>query len=75
VSQENVELVRRVIEAWNRGDIDGWLDQATSDFVWIPAGPAAVERSVYRGRDEVREAMAGGWETWDEFRFEESEIS
>ena len=74
MSHENVELIRRAIEAWNRGDIDGWLDQATPDFVWIPAGPAAVERSVYRGRDEVREAMAGGWETWQEFRFEESEI-
>jgi ketosteroid isomerase-like protein len=74
MSQENVELIRRAIEAWNRGDIDGWLDQATPDFVWIPAGPAAVEHSIYRGRDEVREAMAGGWETWEEFRFEESEI-
>jgi ketosteroid isomerase-like protein len=74
MSQENVELIRRAIEAWNRADIDGWLDQATPDFVWIPAGPAAVERSAYRGRDEVREAMASGWETWEEFRFEESEI-
>jgi ketosteroid isomerase-like protein len=72
--QENVEIVRRAIEAWNRADIDGWLDQATPDFVWIPAGPAAVEHSVYRGRDEVREAMASGWETWDEFRFEEESV-
>jgi ketosteroid isomerase-like protein len=76
MSEENVEPIRRAIEAWNRADIDGWLDEATRDFVWIPAGPAAVERSVYRGRDEVREAMAGGAgrEIWEEFRFEESEI-
>jgi ketosteroid isomerase-like protein len=74
MSRENVKIVRAVIDAWNRGDIDGWLDQATPDFVWIPAGPAAVERSVYQGRDEVREAMAGGSETWEEFHFEESEI-
>jgi len=74
MSEENVEIVRAVIDAWNRGDIDGWLDQATPDFVWIPAGPAAVERSVYQGREEVREAMAGGSETWEEFRFEESDI-
>jgi ketosteroid isomerase-like protein len=74
MSRENVELIRRAIEAWNRADIDGWLDQATPDFVWIAAGPAAVERSVYRGRDDVREAMAAGWETWEEFRFEEGEI-
>jgi ketosteroid isomerase-like protein len=74
MSQENVELLRRAIEAWNRADIDGWLDQATPDFVWIPAGPSAVEGGVYRGRDEVREAMTAGWETWQEFRFEEDEI-
>jgi ketosteroid isomerase-like protein len=73
MSQENVELIRRAIAAWNRADIDGWLDQATPDFVWIPAG-AAVEGGVYRGRDEVREAMAGGRESWEEFRFEENEI-
>ena len=70
MSQENVKLIRRAIEAWNRADIDGWLEQATPDFVWIPA----AEHSVYRGRDEVREAMASGWETWKEFRFEEGEI-
>jgi ketosteroid isomerase-like protein len=74
MSRENVELIQRAIEAWNRADIDGWLDQATPDFVWIPVGPAAVERSVYRGRDEVREAMAGGRDTWGEFRFEECEV-
>jgi ketosteroid isomerase-like protein len=74
MSEENVEIVRRAIEAWNRADIDGWLDQATLDFVWIPAGPLPVEHRIYRGRDEVREAMASGLDTWAEFRFEESEI-
>src|SRR5262245_10161452 len=73
MSEENVELIRRAIEAWNRDDIDGWLDQATADFVWIPAG-AAVEGGIYRGRDTVRQAMAGGRESWEEFRVEEGEI-
>ena len=74
MSQENVETMRRGIEAWNRRDLEGWLERATPDVEWIPASPAAVERSVYRGKEEVRQAFAAIWETWEEFRFEESEI-
>ena len=29
-----------------------------------PIGPAAVERAVYRGRDEVSGGFASTWETW-----------
>jgi hypothetical protein len=54
MSQENVELLRRGIEAWNRRELDVWLDLGTPDVEWMPAGPAAVERTVYRGYDEVR---------------------
>jgi ketosteroid isomerase-like protein len=25
MSQENVETVRHLTDAWNRGDLDGWL--------------------------------------------------
>jgi hypothetical protein len=78
MSEENVENCRRAFEAWNRRDIDGWLDQTDGwldqtapDFEWIPANPAAVERNVYRG---VRQAFAEIWEIWEVFRLEESEI-
>ena len=74
MSQDNVETMRRGIEAWNRRDLEGWLERATPDVEWIPASPAAVERSVYRGQEEVRQAFAVIWETWEEFRCEESEI-
>ncbi len=73
MSQENVEICRQGIEGWNRRDIDRLLDQAAPDLEWIPASPAAVERSVYQGHEEVRQAFASIWETWEEFRFEESE--
>jgi len=74
MSEENVENCRRAFEAWNRRDVDGWLDDAAPDFEWIPAGPAAVERSVYRGKEEVRQAFTAIWEVWEVFRFDESEI-
>ena len=37
MSQENVELVKRGIEAYNRRDIDAIYEMATSDFEWVPA--------------------------------------
>ena len=74
MSDENVENCRRAFEAWNRRDIDGWLAQAAPDFEWIPANPAAVERNVYRGDEEIRQAFAEIWEIWEVFRLEESEI-
>jgi ketosteroid isomerase-like protein len=74
MSQANVELLRKGIDAWNRREADLWLSYAAPEIEWLPAGPAAVERSVYRGYDEVASGFASAWETWDLFEFEESEI-
>jgi ketosteroid isomerase-like protein len=74
MSQENVELLRRGIEAWNRRELDVWLDLGTPDVEWMPAGPAAVERTVYRGYDEVRDGIEAVFETWEVFEFQEGEV-
>jgi ketosteroid isomerase-like protein len=74
MSQENVELLRRGIEAWNRRELDVWLDLGTPDVEWMPAGPAAVERTVYRGYDEVRAGIEAVFETWDVFECQETEV-
>ncbi|HEV7462005.1 MAG TPA: nuclear transport factor 2 family protein [Solirubrobacteraceae bacterium] len=74
MSSENVEIVRKGIEAWNQHDADLWLSYAAPDVEWMPAGPAAVERTVYRGRDEVASGFAAVWQTWDLFQFEEDQV-
>jgi ketosteroid isomerase-like protein len=74
MSQENVEIVRRAVDAWNRRDPDLWRTYATADVEWIPASVGAVEGTVYRGYDEVVAGLESVWETWDEVFFEESEI-
>jgi ketosteroid isomerase-like protein len=74
VSQENLELLRRGIEAWNRREVDAWLDLGTPDVEWMPAGPAAVEQAVYRGHDEVRNGIAAVFETWEVFELQEGEV-
>jgi ketosteroid isomerase-like protein len=74
MSQERVEIVRKGIEAWNRHDIELGLSYLAEDVEWKPASPAAVERSVYRGHEQVASGFTGIWETWDVFEFEEHEV-
>jgi ketosteroid isomerase-like protein len=74
MSQENVEIVREGIEAWNQHDADLWLRNAAPDVEWMPAGPAAVEGTVYRGHDEVASGFTEVWQTWEVFHFEEAQI-
>ena len=74
MSQAEVESLRKGIDAWNRRDVDLWLEYAAPEIEWMPAGPAAVERAVYRGYEQVASGFASVWETWDRFEFEESEI-
>ena len=74
MSQENVEIVRKAIQAWNQREADLLLSYAAPEIDWMPAGPAAVERSVYRGHDEVASAYATVWETWDLFEFQEGQV-
>jgi ketosteroid isomerase-like protein len=73
MSEENVEIVRQLVEAWNQRDRERTLSYLADEVEWSPAGPAAVERTVYRGRDEVSEGFDSTWETWRQFHFDEDE--
>ena len=74
MSQANVEIVRKAIQAWNRREADLLLSYTAPEIEWMPAGPAAVENAVYRGHDEVASAYAAVWQTWDLFQFEGSQV-
>jgi hypothetical protein len=56
MSQENVEIVRRVSDAYNRGDVGAMLDELHPEIEWHPwlqlqFGGGAT---VYRGHQGVR---------------------
>jgi ketosteroid isomerase-like protein len=74
MSQANVELLRKGIDAWNRRDVDLWLTYAAPEIEWLPAGPAAVERAVYRGYEQVASGFVSAWDTWERFEFEEGKM-
>lgn len=67
MSQENVEVMREGIDAWNRNDRDEWLAVFAPDAEWHTTGRFA-DRGVYRRR----EALA---RYWAEFREDVEELS
>ena len=62
MSQENVEIVRRAMEAYVRGDIAGALVAADPDIVWNPS-----EEPACRGHDAVLSNLQRWEETWDDY--------
>lgn len=68
MSQENVEVVRQLMDAFSRRDIDGLAETTTSDFEWFPVFAARVEGDVYRGREGIETFLGEIHETWEEFR-------
>jgi ketosteroid isomerase-like protein len=73
MSQENVELVRSAFAAWNRGDLDAWVDHWDEQADLYPLR-AQLEGSVYHGHEGLRRFAADMAEDWDGLRFEMDEI-
>ena len=76
MSQQNVEIVRRGLEAWQRDDFESWLSGIDPDVEWLTAVERGLGRagSVYRGHEGMREF----WNLWrtevDDFWTEAEEI-
>jgi len=58
MSQENVALARRAIDALNRLDFDALLAFLSPDVVWEALEGVSGIGELYRGRAEVREWIA-----------------
>jgi uncharacterized protein len=63
MSEENVEIVRGVYEAWNADDFDAFLAGLDPEVEWHPSIEPALEggETIYRGHDGARKA-------WDDYR-------
>ena|SRR5579859_1351856 len=68
MSQENVEVAKRAVDAANRRDIDVFSEVATADFKYVPALLMAFEGGSIRGRDGLQAWWDAMTNTWDEFR-------
>ena len=57
MSQENVEIVRRVWETWERGDLTGWLELMSDDLVTRRVG---LDNATFHGKEGFLE-QASEW--------------
>jgi ketosteroid isomerase-like protein len=75
MSQENVETLRRGLEAFSRGDVEAALEVLDAEVEWYPAvQPMLGERTVYRGHQGVRDMFRNMDEVYLEFRIEDAEF-
>jgi ketosteroid isomerase-like protein len=60
MSQENVETLRRALEAWNADDLDAFLAEVHPDVEWHPSLEPAFEgkATTFKGHDGARRAWA-----------------
>jgi ketosteroid isomerase-like protein len=61
MSRENVEVVRRVYQAYNEGDMDAMLAELSADIEYVSTGAFPGLEPVYEGHDAWRRF-------WREFR-------
>jgi ketosteroid isomerase-like protein len=61
MSQENIEVVRRVHDAFNRDGVDAVLRGMSREFVWDASPTGIPGLGVYRGPDEIRAFFDEDW--------------
>jgi ketosteroid isomerase-like protein len=64
VSQENIEIVRRIYEAMNAGDVAGATELVHPDAEWIP--DSRVGEGPVRGRENVIRFFTDRAEVFDQ---------
>ena len=74
MSQENVEVIRQNLQAFNARDWERTIENWDADGEWRPAMAAAVEKTVYRGHAELRVYYDDLLESFAEVRAEDPEF-
>jgi ketosteroid isomerase-like protein len=77
MSQENVEVVRRIYEAGERREGAAVLSLYDEDVEWDSSGsPAGLlgGRKVYRGHDGIKDAFREWYEAWADVKHDAEEF-
>ena len=75
MSQENVESVREAVVAYNRGDLDAFLDEYwTDDIDYRAVEGAPDDHGPIHGKAEMRAYMQDWFDTFDDLKVEPLEV-
>ena len=69
MSHENVEIVRRALEAYDREGLDGYLRYLDPEVEWSTTD-AFIERATYRGHGGVRRYLGSMAAEFEDVRVE-----
>ena len=74
MSQEDVQAVTRMFDAFNRGDFEAALALLHEDVIWQDPPDAPDGNGPYRGHDAVSAEFARFLSAWESLRMELEEV-
>jgi ketosteroid isomerase-like protein len=74
MSQENIEIARDAAAAFNRGDLDAWLEYLTVDIDFRAAEGAPDDHGPIKGKEAMRAFVQDWLDTFDDLRVEPIEL-
>jgi ketosteroid isomerase-like protein len=72
MSQENVEIARNAVAAFNRRDVSTLVEMTTDDFQWV-TWTGTVESTVYHGADGLARYFRDS-DVWEVLNLEAQEF-
>ena len=75
MSQDNVEVAKRAMDAYNRRDLSDYNEMFTADYQWVPGMPGAVEGVGFQGREGVEAYFEELLESWEDSRLVVTSLS
>lgn len=69
MSEENIEVVRRTLEAFNEGGVEATFEHFDPDIEWV-GPPEWLEDRLYQGDQGLRKLAATWVENFDQYRLE-----
>jgi ketosteroid isomerase-like protein len=74
MSQQNIQTVRDAAAAFNRGDVDTWLEYFADDIDYRAIEGALDDRGPMHGKDAVRAYVQDWLDMFDDFKVEPMEL-
>jgi ketosteroid isomerase-like protein len=68
MSQENVEIVKRWVDAFNRRDLDALMETVIPDFAFLPAMADTIDGNSFQRREGMQAYFADVDRAWEELR-------
>lgn len=75
MAETDVAAFERALEAWNRGDVEGWVACFEPEGEWVPGMTEVNGGNPIVGRDEIRQAWADLREAFEQLIPEYDEVT